>query len=194
MPQVTSEHQNKIREKILKSTYRLFVREGERMTTQMICDDAHVSKGTLFHYFGSKETLLRIAYTSAHEHASRLSSEGMEFSGSEKEIVQELVRRSLVWALDFPEEVIFSERYNDVMHNCLATSTFHSEITGLFDVPALLEKLLPRIPKPYQEYAMISASTMAFHLLVYVVSYPQMAQDDAFIQYASERIWRIFEP
>ena len=25
MPQVTSEHQNKIREKILKSTYRLFV-------------------------------------------------------------------------------------------------------------------------------------------------------------------------
>ena len=143
MPQVTSEHQNKIREKILKSTYRLFVREGERMTTQMVCDDAHVSKGTLFHYFGSKETLLRTAYTSAHEHAGRLSSEGMEFSGSEKEIVQELVRRSLVWALDFPEEVIFSERYNDVMHNSLATSTFHSEITGLFDVPALLEKLLP---------------------------------------------------
>ena len=66
MPQVTSEHQNKIREKILKSTYRLFVREGERMTTQMVCDDAHVSKGTLFHYFGSKESpILRRMNTQA---------------------------------------------------------------------------------------------------------------------------------
>ncbi len=171
MPQVTREHQNKIREKILKSTYRLFVAEGERMTTQMVCDDAHVSKGTLFHYFGSKEMLLRTAYISAHEHAGRLSCEGMEFSGSEKEIVHELIRRFLTWAVEFPEEVIFSERYNDVMHNSLATSAFHREITGLFDVPVLLEKLLPRIPKPYQEYTMISASTMAFHLLVYVVSY-----------------------
>ena len=105
MPQVTREHQNKIREKILKSTYRLFVAEGERMTTQMVCDDAHVSKGTLFHYFGSKEMLLRTAYISAHEHAGRLSCEGMEFSGSEKEIVHELIRRSLTWAVEFPEEV-----------------------------------------------------------------------------------------
>lgn len=193
MPQVSDAHRDHMREKILKSTYRLFVQEGERMTTQMVCDDAHVSKGTLFHYFCNKETLLRTAYSSAHEHAGRLSTEGVDFFAPEKQIVYDMIRRSLSWGLDFPNEVLFSERYNDVMHNSLATSSFHQKISGLFDVPALLEKLLPRIPEPYREYTMISASTMAFHLVLHIVSYPHLAKDEQFVLYASERIWRIFE-
>lgn len=194
MPQVSEAHRDQMREKILKSTYRLFVEEGERMTTQMVCDDAGVSKGTLFHYFGSKETLLHTAYASAHAHAGRLSSDGVDFCAPAKQIVYDMIRRSLSWGLDFPNEVLFSQQYNDLMHNSLATSTFHQKVSGMFDVPALLEKLLPRIPEAYREYTMISASTMAFHLVLYIVPNPHLARDEPFIRYASERIWRIFEP
>lgn len=193
MARVSEEHMEMMRKKILKSTYRLFVSEGDRMTTKMVCDDAHVSKGTLFHYFQSKDLLLQTAFREAHAHAACLSQADIDMSAPDKQIVWALVRNSLKWGMEFPDEVNFSERYNDAMHNSLASSSFSTQVAGMFDHPPLRERLLRGIPQSYHEYVMISASTLAFHLVVYITHHPEKAQDVPFIDFSTERIWRIFQ-
>lgn len=49
---------DKLRRTILTEAKRLFLQNGyDRTTLQMIADKANISKGNLYHYFDSKETL-----------------------------------------------------------------------------------------------------------------------------------------
>ena len=79
MPYVSEEYQQAMRQRILKSTYKLYIRDGEKMLTQDVCSDAGISKGTLFHYFPTKEQLLWEAFHLAHEHARRIAYDEIDF-------------------------------------------------------------------------------------------------------------------
>lgn len=194
MPYITQTQRNQTRQKILQSTYRLFVQMGDKLTTQMICEDARVSKGTLFNYFESKDLLLHTAFVEAEEHVMAMAREKIDMDQDEKQIIRGLLCNSCQWAIDFPEEVIYSERYNDMTHSDLTSADFRNNCRGMLDIGDLPQRLLARIENPaVRSYAMIAASIQAFYFCVYVANHPEAGTDEALLSHMADVIWHIFE-
>lgn len=195
MPYVSEEYQQAMRQRILKSTYKLYIRDGEKMLTQDVCSDAGISKGTLFHYFPTKEQLLWEAFHSAHEHARRIAYDEIDFERPDwetRDLVKQVIVKAIRWGCDFPDEVIFSERYNDSRHSDLLSSEFHERVQGMFDHPVLRARVLAHAPEAYREYLNILINNMAFILNGYIARNPEKAKDEDYIEFVVETFWRIF--
>ena len=50
-----------------------------------------------------------------------------------RDLVKQVIVKAIRWGCDFPDEVIFSERYNDSRHSDLLSSEFHERVQGMFD-------------------------------------------------------------
>ena len=194
MPYITEEQRLENRHRLLRSTYRLFIREGEKMTTQMVCTDAGVGKGTLFTYFESKELLLHSAYIEADENACRLTWRNLDLTGTKRDIVRQLIFNAMEWPLSFPDEVVFSARYNDMAHNNMYDPGFSMAVKSALDAPGVPERLLEGIHyEIIRQYARYAASSQFFSFMEYLVDHPAAAKDTTLVNYVIDKITAFFE-
>lgn len=194
MPYISDEQRLENRRKLLRCTRRLFIREGEKLTTQMVCAEAGVGKGTLFTYFESKERLLHEAYLEADQNACRLTWRNLDLSGSRRDIICQLIMNAMEWPLSFPEEVLFSSCYNDLSHHDLYSADFDADVLSPLDYPGIPERLLGGISSPtIREYAKHAASANFFSFMLYLARHPETAADTQLTDYVVDKISCFFE-
>lgn len=194
MPYISDEQRLENRRKLLRCTRRLFIREGEKLTTQMVCAEAGVGKGTLFTYFESKERLLHEAYLEADQNACRLTWRNLDLSGSRRDIIRQLIMNAMEWPLSFPEEVLFSSCYNDLSHHDLYSADFDADVLSPLDYPGIPERLLGGISSPtIREYAKHAASANFFSFMLYLARHPETAADTQLTDYVVDKISCFFE-
>lgn len=82
-PRVSTEYEQRQRERILQAAVQRFVEKGfHRTTIQDICDAAELSKGALYLYFKSKEDLLAAVVDQSIADSLRLAQEAARGSGT----------------------------------------------------------------------------------------------------------------
>ena len=165
-----------------------------QLTTQMVCAEAGVGKGTLFTYFESKERLLHEAYLEADQNACRLTWRNLDLSGSRRDIIRQLIMNAMEWPLSFPEEVLFSSCYNDLSHHDLYSADFDADVLSPLDYPGIPERLLGGISSPtIREYAKHAASANFFSFMLYLARHPETAADTQLTDYVVDKISCFFE-
>lgn len=194
MPVITEEQRLENRKKLLRCTYRLYNQNGEKMTTQMVCTEAKVGKGTLFNYFATKDMLLYEAYIEANENVSRLAWRNLKLTEEKRNIVKQLIVNSVEWPLKYPEEVIFCNRYyNDRIYQDTDSDNPADKFKTAFDAPGVMERLLEGVTSAsIQKYAKQAASSLAFFFMIYIANHPQEAEDQDFLEYIVDRITSFF--
>ncbi len=194
MPAITEEHRQENRKKLLRCTYHLYIRNGEKMTTQMVCTRANVGKGTLFNYFETKDALLHEAYTEANENASRLTWRDLTLTGDKRDIVRRLILNATEWPLKYPEEVLFCNRYyNDQTNQDAYGDNAAGRFKSAFDAPGVMERLMEDVTsEAVQKYAKQAASTLVFYFMVYIAGHPEEAENQDFLEYIVDRTASFF--
>ena len=194
MPVITEKQRLENRKKLLRCTYRLYNDNGEKMTTQMVCTEAKVGKGTLFNYFTTKDELLHEAYTEANENASRLTWRNLTLTEEKRDIVRQLIFNATEWPLKYPDEVLFCNRYyNDMTHQKTDSDNSAGKFNTPFDAPGVMERLLEGITSDtVQKYAKHAASALVFFFMTYIASHPQEAEDQDFLEYIVDRVTSFF--
>ena len=194
MPVLSEKQRLENRKKLLRCTYRLYNDNGEKMTTQMVCTEAKVGKGTLFNYFTTKDKLLHEAYIEANENASRLTWSNLTLTKEKRDIVKQLIFNATEWPLKYPDEVLFCNRYyNDMTHQDIYSDNSASKFKTPFDAPGVMERLLEGITsETIQKYAKHAASTLAFFFMIYIANHPQEAENRDFLDYIVDRVTSFF--
>ena len=194
MPVITEEKRLENRKKLLRCTYHLFNCLGEKMTTQMVCTEANVGKGTLFLYFATKDILLHEAYTEANENASRLTWRNLILTGDKRDIVRQLIVNAVEWPLRYPEEVIFCNRYYNSMANQDALDDNPAEkYMTAFDAPGVMECLLKdTVSETIRRYARHAASTLLFSFMIFIAGHPKEAENQELLEYVVDRVTGFF--
>ncbi|WP_285731884.1 TetR/AcrR family transcriptional regulator [Nocardiopsis sp. ATB16-24] len=90
---------------------------------QEVADRVGVLKGSLYHYFSSKEELLFRIVESSHEETTEIASEVSRLGLEPLEELMEYLRRSTTWYLENIERahILFTERRH-LTGECLATA------------------------------------------------------------------------
>ena len=99
MSRIAHLHEPKRRREVIETATRIFCQKGfATATIQDIADCVGILKGSLYHYFPSKEALLEEIVTSAHDDAWARVTAARDTEDS----VHELVSRYLQWAATRP--------------------------------------------------------------------------------------------
>jgi AcrR family transcriptional regulator len=73
MPKVSEEHAQARRQQIIDAAYRCFARQGFHQTTMRdIYEEANLSPGAVYHYFESKDEIIRASFDFDYERSSAL--------------------------------------------------------------------------------------------------------------------------
>ncbi len=105
------------RKKILESALKLFVEFGFHGTpTSKIAANAGVSNGTLFHYFGTKEELIKELYIAVKEELNSFLSSKINASDSMEEVFRKFYQHSIYWGLDNKEKFHYVQQVHFSPH------------------------------------------------------------------------------
>ena len=186
-------HLKEIKRRVLDSTRKLYNQLGPAATTEEICREAKIGKGTLFHYFENKENLFWEAFLDAREHAQEITCQDVDWDADTDTILRQMVRSSLNWAVNFPEEVLFSQNYNMANRKVMVNQEFHQQVPGIFDDPRLGGRVKAKIAdSELEEYVIMSANMEAFTLVYYIAEDTERIQNKKIIDFAVNRICGIF--
>ena len=186
-------HLKEIKRKILDSTRKLYNQRGAAVTTEEICREAKIGKGTLFHYFENKENLFLAAFLDAREHAQEITCQDVEWDADTDSVIRQVVYNSLNWAVHFPEEVLFSQNYNMANRRIMLNREFHQQVPGIFDDPRLYGRIKERISDPdLEEYIIMRAKMEGFTLAHYIAEDSKRMENHKIMDFAVNRICGIF--
>jgi len=178
-------------QKLINSTIAQVNLRGTSLTTQDICEDAGVGKGSLFRHFKSKNEALQAAFEYCVAHCMALTQVDAREDIPFETLIRERLAKSILWAKEYPQEVLYCSNYNALtMLNPLMTSYAEQLDSNVFlqtDLQTLLWKLLPdHLP---HDYIITSVSTQVYQLTLYLAQNPEQLSNEAFIRSASDSIW-----
>jgi AcrR family transcriptional regulator len=138
------------RERILSAALRLFTSQGfHRTPTAQISREAHVSTGTLFHYFPDKNTLIDQLYLSIQKEVADAIRGHDEPALATKQRLEQCLRGYVAWGMANPEKVRFMEQfYNSPSIGDDVKNQAYQEFRWLFDLSntAIREGILRDLP------------------------------------------------
>ena len=102
------------KEIILQVSRKLFIENGFTNTpTSMICREASVATGTLFHHFKTKEELLNALYLDAKLSLKKHISLELNKSNDLKEMLRIVWQNYIGWAMQYPEKFTFLRKFSE---------------------------------------------------------------------------------
>ncbi len=191
MPSKQMQHMPSTEQRLLSSTIRLFNQHGVSVTTEAICVDAGVGKGTLFNCFKSKDNLLYQAYLHCHYHAREITETGIDWDNSVEAVVKQLLRQSIRWGIEFPHEVLYVCNYYREMHTDVLSVDVRSKVKGFIDDERIYPRLRALVPASFpSNYLSVMINNQQFQLCQYLAEHPEHRDDHLFIEHVIEWIWR----
>jgi TetR/AcrR family acrAB operon transcriptional repressor len=100
----TKEEADITRQKLLQAALKVFSREGyDASRIDSIAKEAGVTRGALYHHFGSKAALYNTLVDEVSQRVSAITLEAIEEGGSIRDILRRVFVRSTVYASTDPE-------------------------------------------------------------------------------------------
>lgn len=175
--------------KIFDTALKLFVEFGFHGTpTSKIAKDAGVANGTLFHYFSTKETLIKELYVSIKNELNQILAAQANPSDSIKDAFQKLYFTTINWALVnqdkfyYIQQVHFSPHLAQIPEEVLHEQSkmhiaFIEKAKASGDIKIMPNELL---------YTLVNSQIMGIYQ--YVLTQPTDQQQDS-IEQGFEMIW-----
>ncbi len=121
------------RQRILIAARRLFVNQGFHSTpTSDIAREASVANGTLFHYFKTKDVLIKTLYKETTESFFTIATAGVEKEKTIKRKVRLLWYNTVKWALNRPQDFLFIQQFSNSPFIAQLTQKENSEHSGFY--------------------------------------------------------------
>ncbi len=178
------------RSALIHSTMRMFNRYGVGVTMAKITEEAGVALGTPFLYFSGKDELLRETFLYTHRHAASCIGEGVDWAKPVREVVCQLVRNVLLWAMNNPEEQEFTEKYIDAFFYDFYSPTFRDYQAEVLGDPRIADRLAEYVRKdcPMQLLQrVVSVQQTAYAR--YLISHRDEVDVEEFCAMAADMIW-----
>lgn len=177
------------REQILASALTLFVEFGFHGTpTSKIAKEAGVSNGTLFHYFATKEELIKELYISIKNDLNTYLFSHIAPGDSTEAILKKLFIYFIYWALEnqeknhYIQQVLFSPHISQIPESVLEEQS-HQAIQLIEKAKA--EKIIKDLPTDLH-YTLVNSHIMGIYS--YVSKLPPDKQKHV-IENSFEMIW-----
>jgi AcrR family transcriptional regulator len=154
----------------------------------MIAQAAHIAKGTLYYYFQAKEDLIEGAFKYVQKNAKEMALSKIDFDQSAERIVKQLVRDSLIWPLQYPEQLRYMDSYLHLYF--YEKEAYHLFPLGVFDEEHLTDRLRSAL-KPGLPLDMLNTmvGAMLTNLCKYVIINPEYGEDQTFIDTVAQSVW-----
>ena len=102
------------RTKLMQTARELFAKHGFYGTaTARIAKEAGVSNGILFHYFPTKEELIKAMYLDLKDRIFKYSVEQVYKGATLKESIYTLWLAAVEWNLETPDDFLFMQQYEN---------------------------------------------------------------------------------
>ncbi len=176
------------REKILMAAINQFNAFGiQGATIAGIAHQAGLSKGALYYYYPSRESLVEDSFRYVRQNAMETTHRQLDLSLPPEQLVKQLVVASYVWPTRHPEQMRFMDSYislyfyeKDAYRLFLFEIFKESEITR-----AMREKLKDTVPLELINFLVGNILTVFGK---YVITNPEYATPD-FIEATAQIIW-----
>lgn len=117
-------------QQIFDSALKLFVEFGFHGTpTSKIAKEAGVSNGTLFHYFSTKEELIKELYVAVKEELNRFLASKIKASDSVEIKLKKVYLYSVYWALEHQEKFHYIQQIHFSPHiSQISETVLHDQV------------------------------------------------------------------
>ncbi len=176
--------------KIYKAALELFTADGfYGSPTSAIAKKAGVANGTLFHYFPTKETLIKALYMELKDNFLLSITENYNRKESYRERVKLLWSGIIHWAYSDSMEFRFIQQFSNspyLNHLTKEQKTRHD----LFFMDLFEEGLTKNILKELSVDLLIQTSlSQVYGLIEYIYQYPSFINDKAKMDLAFDSFW-----
>ena len=179
------------RDRILSAALHLFTSRGFHGTpTSQISKEAHVSTGTLFHYFPDKKTLIDELYLSIQKEVAEAIRKNDDRYLPTKQRLERCLRGYVAWGMANPEKVRFMDQfYNSPSIGDDVKNEAYHEFRWLFEVSdtAIHEGILRDLPLGFYGVMVLRILT---GILSLIASGDTGLSPDEIIENGLEMIWR----
>ncbi len=172
---------------ILQAAIRQFNAHGiQGASIAAIANDAGISKGTLYYYYQSKDSLTRDCFRYVTDNAKE--NLAVDLTQTPENIIKQFTRASFVWPLRNPEQMRFMDSYIQLHY-------YEEDVFKLFLFDILLEEnLSPAMRNALRkdiplELLNFLVGSMLTNFCKYAITNPGIAADDAFINAAAQTVW-----
>ncbi|CAH0994558.1 HTH-type transcriptional regulator BetI [Emticicia aquatica] len=176
-------------QKILETALKLFVEFGFHGTpTSKIAKEAGVANGTLFHYFATKETLIKELYVSIKNELNQLLMAKLDVNDEIKIAAKKLYSNTILWALankdkfHYIQQVQFSPHLAQIPSDVsLEQTKMHTEFIELGKAKGAI-KLMPT------DFIFTLVNSQITGIYQYILTQPPTQQHEI-IEQGFEMIW-----
>jgi AcrR family transcriptional regulator len=179
------------RGRILTAALRLFTSHGFHATpTAQISKEAHVSTGTLFHYFPDKNTLIDQLYLSIQREVAETFRKDDDPALPTKQRLGQCLRRYIAWGMANPEKVRFMDQfYNSPSIGDEVKNEAYHEFRWLFEVSdaAIREGFLRDLPIGFYSVMVLRILN---GILALIASGNTGLSPDEIIEHGLDMIWK----
>jgi AcrR family transcriptional regulator len=157
----------------------------------MIAKASHISKGTVYYYYQSKDDLIEDAFAYVQKNAREMSLRGTDDThcrGSPEKAVKRLVRDSLLWPLKYPEQLRFMDSYLNLYF--YKKQVYRLFQLDLFDEDKITQEmraaLKPRIPLDLLNFIV---GDMLTNFAKYIIINPEYSGNQEFVENFAQAVW-----
>lgn len=178
------------RDQIYEAALRLFNEYGfDKTPTSLIAKEAGVAIGTLFHYFPTKEELINSLYLRCKDSMITRALDGLESQKTYRGQLMAVNRNILRWGVKCSEEYLFFQQFSNSANIFDSTKKQGREkFNTLYDL--IVRGIDTEIIKNIDVELLIS-SVMGLigSMVVYLMSRPELLEDESFMEQAFGLVW-----
>lgn len=184
------------RELLLEAATKLFVERGLHATpTSAISKEAGVSAGILFHYFKTKDDLIDELYISIKKEYTSYILEDIDKVKSDSGKLRLIWSNSWSWGLENPIKYKFLQQIDHT--NCSEKVKNHPEIIAKFEMfKAFIQEYIDNKTMKDIEpmFLMSSMHGLISSMVSFLTQFPELRQDQVFIEQAWEMFYNYLRP
>ncbi|SMP68755.1 TetR/AcrR family transcriptional regulator [Anoxynatronum buryatiense] len=181
------------REKIVQAAINQFNTQGiQGASISAIAAEAGISKGTLYYYYQSKDSLIHDCFSIVKQNAKEITFLHLDMSLPPEQLIREFVHASFRWPLTYPEQLRFMDSYISLyFYEKKAYSLFLFDMLCEENVtPAMRNALRDDLPLELLNFLVGKTLT---HVCKYAIACPEFINNEAYIKASAEMIWNMIK-
>jgi AcrR family transcriptional regulator len=179
--------------KILDTALKLFVEDGFQGTpTSKIAKQAGVANGTLFHYFATKETLIKELYIHIKNELNQYLFSIIDANDDIKTTTKNVYINAIRWSLNNPDKFHFTQQVHFSPHVAKIPAEVVQEQTKMHSELIEAAKAQGLIKPMPTALVFTLVNSQMIGIYQYLLSQPESEQDDI-IEQGFEMIWDLIE-